>query len=236
MPDLVTSMAWNRETGPPWHGKGTPLPGLATAEQCIRTAGLDWTVAKMPLRLADEAGLAVPGVMAVVRMDRPVSDRRRILGVVGEEYRPLQNWEAFDFFDSVVGTGKAIYETAGVIEDGKRVWLLAKLPDLIHIRPEDAVQPYVLLANGHDGKLMVHVKFTPIRVVCQNTLAMALVDGEHRHLAVRHDRRLRQRLSQAHEMLGLVQATVTHAASIWKRMAERALAVSDAERYFRSVF
>src|SRR5438067_1000030 len=102
MPDRVTSMAWNRETGPPWHGKGTPLEGLATAEECIRAAGLDWVVAKIPLRLSDEGSLAVPGVMAVVRTDLAFTDRRRILGIVGEEYSPLQNWEAFEFFDSVV--------------------------------------------------------------------------------------------------------------------------------------
>lgn len=123
MPDNVTSMMYNMQNGPPWHGKGKPVNGLATAAECIRAAGLDWGVAKVPIRVDDIGGLAVPGVMVTVRTDLSPDDPRRILGVVGEEYQPLQNWEAFGFFDRYVSTG-AIYETAGAIENGRRIWLL----------------------------------------------------------------------------------------------------------------
>jgi phage/plasmid-like protein (TIGR03299 family) len=173
--------------------------------------------------------------MAVVRTDLPSTDPRRILGVVGAEYQPLQNWEAFGFFDRAVGSQVALYETAGAIENGKRIWLLAKLPETLHPVKDDEVVPYLLLANGHDGSLMVHLTFTPIRVVCQNTLAMALVQGERR-VAIRHDRGLRRRLDEAAVLLGLVKSTLRHARDLWRSMAAHALAVADAERYFWAVF
>jgi phage/plasmid-like protein (TIGR03299 family) len=235
MPDRVSSMMWNRQNGPPWHDKGVPVEGLATAAECIRTAGLDWGVAKFPLKVADEGGLPVPGKMVTVRTDLPSTDPRRILGVVGEEYQPLQNWDAFGFFDHVVGNRIAIYETAGAIENGKRIWLLARLPVTIQPVKGDEVNPYLLLANGHDGSLMVHLTFTPIRVVCQNTLAMALVEGKRR-VAIRHDRSLRKRLEEAAVLLGLVNSTLKHARDLWRGMATRSMTEADAERYFRSVF
>lgn len=105
MPDAVTSMSYNLQNGPPWHGKGTALPGLSTSAECIKAAGLDWGVAKVPLRIADDGQVPVSSVMATVRMDFAATDPRRVLGIVGEEYRPLQNWDAFGFFDGVVGAG-----------------------------------------------------------------------------------------------------------------------------------
>jgi phage/plasmid-like protein (TIGR03299 family) len=129
----------------------------------------------------------------------------------------------------------ALYETAGAIENGKRIWLLAKLPGSLHPVKDDEVVPYLLLANGHDGSLMVHLTFTPIQVVCQNTLAMALVEGDRR-IAIRHDRSLRRRLEEAAVLLGMVKSTVRHARELWRGMASQALAVADAERYFRAVF
>lgn len=248
MPDNVTSMVYNRRNGPPWHGKGVGVEGLATAAECIRAAGLDWGVAKVPLKLADDGALPVPHTWATVRVDLASSDSRRLLGVVGEEYTPLQNWEAFAFFDKVVGERRALYETAGAIEHGRRVWLLARLPDdfVVPIRGRggdvdddslvDRVEPYVLLANGHDGHLMVHVKFTPVRVVCQNTLALALVGLGGPHLALRHDRLLRWRLDEAARLIGALEQTRRQAQRAWTRMAETALARRDAQRYFCTVF
>src|SRR2546422_2290614 len=165
-------MMYNANNGRPWHEKGVAVNGLATAAKCIKAAGLDWGVAKVPIRSDDPGALPIPDKMVTVRTDLALDDPRRILGVVGAEYEPLQNWEAFGFFDGIVGRAAAIYETAGVIDDGRRIWLLAKLPKRIEVVKGDRVEPYVLLANGHDGTLMVHIKFTPWRVVCQNTLAM----------------------------------------------------------------
>jgi len=236
MPDNVTSMAYNSENGPPWHRKGTPTKGLTTAAECIKAAGLDWAVTKVPLRVADEGGVPLSHVMATVRADFASTDPRRVLGIVGGEYQPLQNWDAFRFFDDVVGDGAALYETAGAIENGKRIWLLAKIPTTIHIGKDDVVCPYLLLANGHDGQLMVHIKFTPVRVVCQNTLAMALHTGSGPHVALRHDRYLKRRLESASETIATIHATVEEVREQWATMANRRLSVSDAERYFKQVF
>jgi phage/plasmid-like protein (TIGR03299 family) len=237
MPDLIDTMAYNRTKGAPWHGKGTPANGLMTAGECIRNAQLDWGVSKVPLRLNDEGGLPLSGLSALVRTDRPVHDQTRILGIVGDEYQPLQNWDAFHFFDAVVGDGKARYETAGSIDNGKRVWLLASLGEPITPVKDDAVIPYLLLANGHDGQLMVHLKFTPVRVVCQNTLAMALHRADDLpHLALRHDRTLRRRLVTTGDLFGRVQRTLANAADLWKQMVGHKLATRNADNYFRSVF
>lgn len=235
MPDNVTAMAYNSEKGPPWHGKGVPVRGLATAAECIRAAGLDWSVAKIPLRLDDTGGLPVPRVMATVRTDLPLHDPRRILGVVGEEYRPLQNWEAFRFFDEVVGVGAAIYETAGAIDHGRWIWLLARLDGVLRPAPADEVHPYVLLANGHDGRLMVHLAFTPVRVVCQNTLIAAL-QGARRHFVFRHDRGLPRRLHEAGALVRSLLETTRAAEAEWQRMAKRRLTIPEAGRYFDLVF
>jgi len=237
MPHMIDTMAYNRNKGAPWHGKGEPVEGLMTAGECIRKAHLDWGVAKVPLRLNDEGGLPLSGLSALVRTDRPVDDRTRILGIVGDEYQPLQNWDAFRFFDVAVRGGKARYETAGSIDNGRRIWLLASLGDPVNPVKGDEVTPFLLLANGHDGRLMVHLKFTPVRVVCQNTLAMALqrVD-DLLHVALRHDRTLRRRLVSTGDLFGAIQRTLANAADLWKRMAGHKLATRNAEDYFRSVF
>lgn len=236
MPDMIDTMAYNRQKGPPWHGKGTPVDGLMTAGECIKKAGLDWGVAKVPLRLNDEGGVPVSGLSAVVRTDRPVDDPARVLSVVGDEYQPLQNWDAFRFFDAVVGPGNARYETAGAIDNGRRVWLLASLGEPITPVPRDEVVPYLLLANGHDGRLMVHVKFTPVRVVCQNALAMALVGHDRRHIALRHDRTLRRRLVESGDLFRQILETKKSAETAWQRMAACRIHRKNAEAYFRAVF
>jgi phage/plasmid-like protein (TIGR03299 family) len=237
MPDLIETMAYNRDKGAPWHGKGEPVSGVMTAGECIRLARLDWGVAKVPLRLNDGGGLPVSGLCALVRTDRSVDDQTRVLGMVGDEYQPLQNWDAFKFFDAAVGQGKARYETAGSIDNGRRIWLLASVGEPIMPVKGDEVVPYLLLANGHDGRLMVHLRFTPVRVVCQNTLAMALHRSDDLpHISLRHDRTLRRRLVATGDLFGSIQRTLGNAAHLWQRMAGHKLAVRNAEHYFRSVF
>ena len=98
MPDNVTSMAYNTENGPPWHRKGTPINELSTAAECIKAAGLDWPGTRVPLRIADDGGVPLSHV-ATVRTDLATTDPRRVLGVVGEEYQPLQNRDSFKFED-----------------------------------------------------------------------------------------------------------------------------------------
>ncbi len=186
----------------PWHGLGTRLDKPATAQEAIQAAGLDWRVKKLPL-FAGSKRIPVPDRFAVVRRTGDLIQRTDpVLGVVSNEYTPLQNHEAFQFFDPIVGQNAAIYHTAGALGRGERVWILAKLPGLVRVVGDDVAEKYLLLANSHDGKSSVLVKFTPVRVVCQNTLTLALNEGPVVKLA--HHADIHRKLAQAHEMLGII--------------------------------
>ena len=188
----------------PWHGLGTKLDKPATAQEAITAAKLDWQVKKLPL-FAGSKRIPVPDRFAVVRKSGNLIARTDpVLGVVSNEYTPLQNREAFAFFDPIVGQDAAIYHTAGALGQGERVWILAKLPGHIRVVGDDITEKYLLLSNSHDGKSSVTIKFTPVRVVCQNTLTLALNDG-NAVFRVSHHSDIHQKLKQAHEMLGLIK-------------------------------
>lgn len=180
----------------PWHGLGTKLEHVATAAEAIAAARLDWGVSKEPLYLKD--GREVPKSFATVR-----EDNKAILGVVGDVYRPLQNKEAFSFFDAVVGSKEAIYHTAGALGDGSRVWILAKLPGHVRVVGDDVTEKFVLLTNTHDGTSAVQVMFTPIRVVCQNTLNVGMAQGTRKQ-KLRHTAALGLKVLDVQEGLGIV--------------------------------
>lgn len=151
----------------PWHGLGTRLAEPATAEEAIREASLDYQVELD--RMTTSSGAPIPRRKAVVRRD--TGD---VLGVVGNAFVPVQNRECFSFLDQVVADGEVCYHTAGALGRGERIWLLAKLPNEIRIKnSDDVTEKYLLLSNSHDGTSALRVFFTPIRVVCQNTLTLA---------------------------------------------------------------
>jgi len=186
----------------PWHGLGTRLDKPATAQEAIIAAKLDWKVKKLPL-FASSKRIPVPDRFAMVRKTGNLITRQDpVLGVVGKDYTPLQNSEAFRFFDPIVGQDAAIYHTAGALGLGERVWILAKLPGQIRVVGDDVAEKYLLLSNSHDGKSSVQIKFTPVRVVCQNTLTLALSDGPV--CRVIHHADIHDKLKQAHEMLGII--------------------------------
>ncbi len=160
----TASIAYAGKT--PWHGLGTQLPDAFTAEEALRHAGLDFAVAKEGLYLS--GGVEIPGRSAIVR-----TDTRAVLGICSSDYSPLQNREAFSFFDSAIGEGVR-YETAGVLGKGERIWLMARLPGEFRVAGDDTFLPYLLLSNSHDGSETVRAKCTAVRVVCQNTLSAAL--------------------------------------------------------------
>jgi phage/plasmid-like protein (TIGR03299 family) len=119
-----------------------------------------------------------------------------------KSYKPIQNHEAFAFFDSVVGTGEAVYETAGSVFQGKRVFLVAKLPSAIFATPDDRVDQYLTLMNTHDGSSALRMYFTPIRVVCNNTL-MASLRGMKDCVSIQHSGDIGFKIKEAQDALGI---------------------------------
>jgi phage/plasmid-like protein (TIGR03299 family) len=220
----------------PWHGLGTELKKPATAAEAIKEARLDWRVTKEPLHVRKgRRYYVVPNQFAVMREGRRKRGKCQALGVVGSEYTPLQNDEAFAFFDPIVGMkDAAIYHTAGILGNGERVWILAKLPSEIRVGGDDIVDKYLLLSNSHDGTSSVQVKFTPIRVVCENTLTMALARGPT--VRVVHTRNVRQRLLEAERLLGIINTHFDRIEAKFQAMAAVQVSGNRLETYLSLVF
>lgn len=214
----------------PWHRLGTRLEKAATAAEAIEAAGLGFTVVKMALKTAGAAGLEVKAHFATVR-----TDTLDVLGVVGSRYQPIQNKDAFTAFDSLVGEGEAIYHTAGVLGKGERIWLLARLPDYIRVNGDDIVEKYLLLSNSHDGSEVVRVKLTPIRVVCENTLTVAL-GGAEQEVRIRHTAQAGEKLRRAHEILGLANKLYAELDQIFNRMNEKKMESAMIANYVKAIF
>ncbi|MBE7500340.1 MAG: DUF932 domain-containing protein [Verrucomicrobiales bacterium] len=220
----------------PWHGLGTKLDHPATAWEAIRAASLDWEVSKTALFIARGTKLhEVPDRFAVVRQDQPPQgEAPKILGIVGADYVPWQNREAFEWFDPIVGEGAAVYHTAGALGQGERVWILAKLPDRIQVIGDDIADKYLLLSNSHDGGSSVQVKFTPIRVVCQNTLTMALSEG--RSIRTQHTKNLKERMAAARDALGIIEARFRDIADGFRRLVKVQVVQPRLDAYLERVF
>lgn len=163
MPANVETMFYVRET--PWHGLGTKVMEAPTSKKALDLAGLNWAVTQK--KLMSEDGDLVPGYRLNVR-----STDQRILGVVSDRYKVVQNDEAFAFTDALLGEG-VTYETAGSLRGGRAIWILAKMPERYALFGDD-VTPYMVFMNTHDGTGAIKVAMTPVRVVCQNTLNLAL--------------------------------------------------------------
>ncbi|MGA2904621.1 MAG: DUF932 domain-containing protein [Candidatus Korobacteraceae bacterium] len=219
---------------PAWHRLGTVLDKPATAEEAIRSAHLDWTVLKQPLFVGDSPKHRARDYYAIVRGDDWSNNKATVLGIVRSAYMPLQNREAFTFFDPIVGRNAAVYHTAGALGDGERVWILAKLPEDIRVIGDDITHKYLLLSNSHDGNSAVQIKFTPIRVVCENTLTLALSQGPT--LRVSHTKDVQERLRQAAKVLNTIKVRYTELEEVFQRMAVVQMDVSRLQHYLSRVF
>lgn len=182
-------------------------------------------------------GIAYPidGSFTVVPEDRWGKEKCPTFGIVGANYRPLQNHECFEFFDPIVGEGEAIYHTAGALDDGRRIWLLAKLPEDIKVVGKDIAHKYLLLSNSHDGSGSVQIKFTPVRVVCHNTLTMALSEGSA-SLRIHHTRNMKDRLETARQNLNLIKTCYTSIETDFQNMVKTKIDDARLARYINLVF
>ena len=164
----VESMFYVRET--PWHGLGIKVSEAPNSKDALKLAGLDWNVVQEPIFTETEE--CIDGYKANVR-----DSDRKVLGVVTDRYKVIQNEEAFAFTDELLGEGVR-YETAGSVQGGKKVWMLARMPQEYIISGE-RISPYLVFSNTHDGSGAIKVALTPIRVVCNNTLPQILWKQSH---------------------------------------------------------
>lgn len=210
----------------PWHGFGEVLDHAPSVNDAIRLSGLDWTVERVSL-----SGIDVPGMQfgadhaAIVR-----TDTRDVLGIVGSRYTPVQNVAKFGFFDPIVSSGRATLETAGALGRGEKVWILAKSVTA-EVVPGDPVESYLLLAGSHDGTSAITVLPTGVRVVCQNTLGMAL-RGKEKRFHVRHTASAERKLEDAGRVMAESEATFAETIERWQFMAGRQI---DPEAYAKAL-
>lgn len=195
----VETMMYVREK--PWHGLGTRVDEAVTAKEAIELAGLNWDV--IPCPVFDDRHIQIQGYWANTR-----SSDNSVLGIVGSRYSIIQNAEAFDFTDALVGEGLK-YETAGSLRGGKQIWLLGKMPQTEILG--DKLEPYVCFTNTHDGSGAVRVCMTPVRVVCNNTLNFALETAKRKWSCV-HKGNMQGKLSDARQTLGLMDLYLKHLA------------------------
>lgn len=189
----IETMFYVRET--PWHGLGTRVITAPTSREALELAGLDWQVVQEPIYTETEE--LIEGYKANVR-----DCDRRVLGVVTDRYKVIQNEEAFAFTDELLGEGVR-YETAGSLQGGKKVWLLAHMPHEYIISGE-RISPYLVFSNTHDGSGAIKVALTPIRVVCNNTLNLALNTAK-RSWSMIHTGDIKEKMQEAKNTLFMAE-------------------------------
>jgi phage/plasmid-like protein (TIGR03299 family) len=228
MTDHVQTMFSFREM--PWHGKGNLVDHALTAKEAIIEGGLDWLV---ELAEVTVGGVLLDDYFATVRQDTG-----KVLGIVGKRYHVVQNGDLFTFFNAAIDPEKgAIYHTAGVLKEGKRVWILAKVPGDFYVPgvEEDLVQNYILLASAHDGSMHVTAMHTPVRVVCWNTLSMAL-SGRQTMVKIRHTASASYELAMAHTVLGLATRRIGAVKEAARALAGYPVDGNFLKRFLRVIF
>ena len=189
----VETMFYTREK--PWHGLGTRVEAAPTSADALICAGLDWLVEQRDVYT--EYSNIIPGYKANTR-----NTDETILGIVSNRYKVVQNVDAFQFTDDLLGAG-VTYETAGALQGGRKVWMLARMPHR-YIIAGDEIAPYLVVMNSHDGSSGIKVAMTPIRVVCQNTLNLALGSAK-RIWTTKHTENVMSRVHEARETLMLAE-------------------------------
>lgn len=210
----------------PWHGLGTIVQEAPTSEDAIEIAGLNWEVISNPI--FDNMGREIKGYKANTR-----STDESVLGIVSNKYQIVQNREAFEFTDNLVASGDVRYETAGSLRGGKQVWLLAKL-DGVNVAGDD-VDPYICFTNTHDGTGAIKVCMTPIRVVCNNTLNVALNNAK-RMWSTKHVGDMESKLLEAKETLGLANNYMAALDEAADKFANTKITDAEIEKVLNDLF
>jgi phage/plasmid-like protein (TIGR03299 family) len=223
------AIAFVETEGTPWHGLGVPVQQAMTAKEAIELGSLNWEVKLENVFTQDQK--PIDNVFSVVRQDT-----RYPLGVVRTRYTVLQNNDAFDILDSLVENGLR-YHVIGSLDNGRKIWLLAKLPGQIRVIGHDVVDKYLLLSNSHDGTQTLRIAFTPIRVVCNNTLTMAqndISDTEYL-LNVRHTKSMSKSIAKAKDLFIDLEKRSKEFEENAKRLVCYTLVESEIEKFLYGV-
>ena len=219
MAALVETMYSTREK--PWHGLGVVVKEAPTSEEALRLAGLDWNVVQEPIYTPFRE--KIEGFKANVR-----DSDRKVLGVVSDRYKVIQNVEAFSFTDELLGQGVR-YETAGSLSGGKRVWLLARLPREYIIAGE-RISPYLVFSNTHDGSGSVKVAVTPVRVVCNNTLNLALETAQ-RSFSMVHTGNISDKITEARDTLFKAESYMDRLGAEFEQLHQQKVTDAEVQKY-----
>ena len=215
----IETMFYTREK--PWHGLGTKVMEAPASADALRLAGLDWRV--LQEAVCTNTGDIIPGYKANIR-----DTDRRVLGVVTDRYKVVQNTEAFAFTDSLLGEGVR-YETAGSLQGGRKVWLLARLPREYIIAGEQ-VSPYLVFSSAHDGSGAVKAAVTPVRVVCNNTLNLALQTAR-RSWSMAHTGDIMGKVKEAGDTLFMAEVYMKHLAQEFERLRKQKVSDRQVQEY-----
>jgi phage/plasmid-like protein (TIGR03299 family) len=213
----------------PWHGLGTQVPADLSPEQMMQAAGLDWEVEKFPV-FAEVNGKRIDtGRQALIR----TSDNK-FFDVVGDDWNPVQNREAFEFFNDFIAAGDMEMHTAGSLKGGRNIWALAKVNESFEILGGDQVEGYLLFSNPHQYGKTVDVRFTPIRVVCNNTLTMSLNGKVDRMFKMNHRRVFDGDLVK--EVLGVSKEKLAKYKEMAEYLSQKRYSNESIVEYFNRVF
>ena len=221
--EVETMMFVGRET--PWHGLGTMVEEAPDSREALIMAGLDWDVVQRPVYTQD--GTRVDGYKANVRMNDGA-----VLGVVTDRYKVVQNRDAFAFTDELLGEGVR-YETAGSLMGGRKIWMLAKLPTKYIIQGEQ-IMPYLVFSNTHDGSGAIKIAMTPIRVVCNNTLNLALNTAK-RCWSINHTGDIAAKMEDARETLFMAEDYMGELGKSFEDLSKIKLSDASVEEYIKEL-
>ena len=223
-------MAYAETEGKPWHGLGVAVSNDLTPAQMMKKAGLDWTVDKRPLYYNSlDNSHEVSGRQALVR-----SSDNTIMDIVGQDWNPVQNEEAFEFFSEYVLAGDMQMSTAGALFGGSKIWALAKVKESFDVLPGDQIDSYLLFSNPHQYGKSIDVRFTPIRVVCSNTLSMSLSGSSTNAVKVNHRNEFNPDMVK--DQLGIASSKFAQYKEVAQFLASKRFSVDSMLEFYSSVF
>jgi len=226
---VTTALDVVRQNDAPWTRLGTSLTDAKTSSEALMQAGLNWKVECVPVQVDRKN---VDGYRAVRR-----ETDKLVYGIVGEQYCPIQNDIAFKFFDEVAGMGKnkpAIYTNAGSIRDGERIFILAQLKGSLNVKGEE-ITKYICLLNSHNGGTAFKMFFTPVRVVCENTLRMAEARATSKFYS-KHTVNFERRMELAKQTLGLSEKFYEQFGITANKLAEKQMSVKELDTFVEKLF